>query len=116
MQKGKINVSIFRKSVIVQRLEAKSQIEIEVQLKKEKVEEDVEDECNELVISLNIEEIENIYTIEEATYFDKVQAVFKEKWNAIPLGEEMMLHYIEFCKTRHFLPPRFFQLINGQLK
>ena len=68
------------------------------------------------MISLNIEEIENIYTMEEATYFDKVQAVFKDKWNAIPLGEEMMWHYIEFCKTRHFLPPRFFQLINGQLK
>ena len=103
--------------MIVQRVESKPQIDIEVQLKKEKVkEDDFRSKANELVISLNIEEIENIYTMEEATYFDKVQAVFKDKWNAIPLGEEMMWHYIEFCKTRHFLPPRFFQLINGQLK
>ena len=58
--------------MIVQRVESKPQIEIEVQLKKEK---DEEDDCKgqayELLISLNIEEIENIYTMEEARYFDK---------------------------------------------
>ena len=103
--------------MIVQSGEAKPQIDIEVQLKKEKVkEDDFRSKANELIISVNIEEIENIYTMEEATYFDKVQAVFNEKWNAIPFGEEMMRHYIEFCKTKHVLPPRFFQLINGQLK
>ena len=103
--------------MIVKRVESKPQLEIEFQLQKQKVE---ENKCigqmNEFIVSLNIEEIENMYTMEEATYFDKVLGVFDKKWNAIPFGEEMMWHFMKFCKTRHDLPPIFFQLIDSQLK
>ena len=73
-------------------------------------------QASDLVVSLNIGEIENIYSVEEGLYFDNVRAVFDQKWNTIPFGEEMMSHFIGFCQQRHQLPARFFQLINNQLQ
>lgn len=107
----------FRKSVIVKRKEVEPQIQIELQLKKESQAEG-QNRCqtNEFVVSLNIGDIENIFTMEEGIYFDNVRAVFEQKWNAIPFGEEMMNHFIGFCRQRHNLPARFFQLINNQLQ
>ena len=73
-------------------------------------------EATEFVVSLDIKEIENIFTIEEGKYFDNVRAVFNQNWNMIPFGEEMLTLYINFCKQRHQLPVRFFQLLENQLK
>jgi len=107
----------FRKSVIVKRTEVEPQIQIELQLKKEpQTEGQNRCQANEFVVSLNIGDIENIFTMEEGIYFENVRGIFEQKWNAIPFGEEMMNHYIGFCKQRHNLPPRFFQLINNQLQ
>ena len=93
--------------------QAEPEIQIELQLKNEG-----QDRCqdSDFVVSLNIGEIENIYSVEEGLYFDNVRAVFDQKWNTIPFGEEMMSHFIGFCKQRHQLPARFFQLINNQLQ
>ena len=93
------------------------QIQIELQLKKESQGEGQKRcQTNEFVVSLNIGDIENIFTMEEGIYFENVRAVFEQKWNAIPFGEEMMNHFIGFCKQRHNLPTRFFQLVNNQLQ
>ena len=73
-------------------------------------------QSSDLVVSLNIGEIDNIYSVEEGLYFENVRAVFDQKWNTIPFGEEMMSHFIGFCKQRHKLPARFFKLINNQLQ
>ena len=112
------NISVYsRKSVIVKRKVVEPQIQIELQLKKESQAEG-QNSCqtNEFVVSLNIGDIENIFTMEEGIYFENVRAVFEQKWNAIPFGEEMMNHFIGFCKQRHNLPARFFQLVNNQLQ
>jgi len=104
-----------RRSVIVQRVEEKPQIQIEFHMKKSE-DEELRDQIDDFVISFNIEEIETLYTNEEAKYFDKFQSNFGDKWNAIPFGEEMMSHYIQFGQRKQELNPRFFELINNQLK
>lgn len=107
----------FRKSVIVKRKDVEPQIQIELHLKKEPLkEEPYRNQTNDFVVSLNIGDIENLFTIEEGMYFENVRAIFEQKWNAIPFGEEMMNHLIGFCRQRHNLPLRFFQLINNQLQ
>ena len=106
-----------RKSVIVRRDQAVRELQIELQVKNEtQVEDQNKYRASEFVVSLNIHEIENLFTVEEGIYFDNVRAVFDQKWNTITFGEEMMSHYIGFCKQRHQLPTRFFQLINNQLQ
>ena len=101
----------FRKSVIVKRDESEPQIQIELQLKKEsRAEGPNRCQTNEFVFSLNIEEIENIFTIEEEIYFKNLHTTFDQKWNAVPFGEEMMNHFIGFCRQRQNLPSRFSSL------
>ena len=66
----------FRKSVIVKKEEDNPEIKIEVQLKNEKhVENRNKSPATEFVVSLNITEIENIFTREEAKYLDNLQTV-----------------------------------------
>ena len=103
--------------MIVKKEEYNSEVKIEVQMKTEKnVESRNKSPATEFVVSLNITEIENILTIEEAKYFDNLQTVFDQRWNMIPLGEEMMSLIIKFCKQRHQLPVQFFQLFENQNK
>ena len=79
-------------------------------------EEDNEKEVKEVVISLQIGEIENIFTLEEDRYFDKSLQDFTEKWRSVPFGEEMMGEYNKFSETRQILSTKFFLLINSQLR
>ena len=109
--------SDFRKSVIVKREEAESEIKLEVQLKKESnVESRIHCKAADFVVSLDIKEIENMYTVEEGKYFENLRTSFYQKWNMIPLGEEMMSLIIKFCRQRYQLPSRFFQLFENQFK
>ena len=99
--------------MIVKRDETKPIIQIDVKCREDNQEDEQE---KEILISLNIDEIENIFTMEEEKYFENSLAVFNEKWRAIPFGEEMMSHFMKFCETRHTLSPKFFLLINSQLR
>ena len=80
------------------------------------IEEENEKEVNEVAISITFCEMENIFTLEEDRYFDKSLQDFTEKWRSVPFGEEMMGEYIGFCETRRILSPKFFLLINSQLR
>ena len=99
--------------MIVKRDETKPRIQIDVKCREDNQEDEQE---KEILISLNIDEIENIFTMEEEKYFENSLAVFNEKWRAIPFGEEMMSHFMKFCETRHTLSTKFFMLINNQLR
>ena len=79
-------------------------------------EEENEKEVKKVVISLQIGEIENIFTLEEDRYFDKSLRDFTEKWRSVPFGEEMMGEYNKFSETRQILSTKFFLLINSQLR
>ena len=102
--------------MIVKRDLTKPRIQIDVKCREENPEDDGHEQEKEILISLNIDEIENIFTMEEEKYFENSLAVFNEKWRAIPFGEEMMSHFMKFCETRHTLSPKFFMLINSQLR
>ena len=103
--------------MIVKRDLTKPRIQIDVKCKEENQDVDgYQEQEKDILISLNIDEIENIFTIEEEKYFENSLAVFNENWRAIPFGEEIMSHYMKFCDTRHTLSPKFFLLINSQLR
>ena len=101
--------------MIVKRYQTKPRIQLDVKYENQKDEKDLKQE-KEILISLNIDEIENMFTIEEEKYFENSLADFTEKWRAIPFGEEMMSHFMKFCETRHTLSTKFFMLINNQLR
>ena len=107
----------FRKSVIVRRDEAVAVAEPEIQIQVQLKDGNQAEGPNpfEIILSLNIEELENIFTVEEGNYFVKLRAGFDQKWNTIPIGEEMMSHFINFCKKNHQLPARFFQFMNNRI-
>ena len=79
-------------------------------------EDENEMEVNEVIISIKFCEIENIFTFEEDRYFDKSLQDFTEMWRSVSFGEEMMGEYIGFCETRRVLSPKFFLLMNSQLR
>lgn len=109
------NLRAIRKSVIVRRRKPEPKLETTVNNEAD-IEEENEKEVNEVVISITFCEIENIFTLEEDRYFDKSLQDFTEKWRSVPFGEEMMGEYIGFCETRQILSPKFFLLINSQLR
>ena len=100
--------------MIVKRYQTKPRIHLDVKYKNEEY--GKQEKEQEILISLNIDEIENMFTIEEEKYFENSLADFTEKWRAIPFGEEMMSHFMKFCETRHTLSTKFFMLINNQLR
>jgi hypothetical protein len=108
----------FRKSVIVRKRKPEHKLETTVNNDADIDEEDEKEvnEVNEVLISITFCEIENMFTLEEDRYFDKSLQDFTEKWRSVPFGEEMMGEYIGFCETRRILSPKFFLLINSQLR
>ena len=95
--------------MIVQRAQVKPQIQIEFL-------EENESNVQELVISLGIKELENIYTFEEGKYLDNLLILFNEKWRAIPFGEEMMWIFMDFCQKKDVLPLNFFIPFDSQIR
>ena len=57
---------------------------------------------HEQILSINIQEIENLYFLEEEKYFDNLQNIFDQRWNMIPVGERIMTQYIGFCEDKSF--------------
>ena len=62
----------------------------------------------QIVSSLTIQEIENMYTMEEETYLKKMMRSFYENWKAISFGPEIMEFYIDFCRNPKTLPGNYF--------
>ena len=78
----------------------------------EEVERPENDEAStKFIITLDINQIENLYTIEEGFYLNKICSGFDENWQNICFGEEMMSHFVNFCHRRFMLPPRFLQIV-----
>ena len=102
--------------MIVRRRKSEPKLEVPVNNDEHIEEKDNEKKVKEIVISLQIREIENIFTLEEDRYFDNSLRDFTEKWRSVPFGEEMMGEYNKFSETRQILSTKFFLLINSQLR
>ena len=85
---------MFRDSVIVPRLEQNSVIQIEL---KEDPADDLVDtdteakEEQEIVLSLTVKELENIYTTEETKYVENMINNFYKNWKSVNLGSKKFL-------------------------
>ena len=90
-----------RKSVIVRREETGTELEIQT---------------DQMMISLNMEELENLFTQEEENFFQRSLDNFSRNWRAISQGSEVMGIYSKFCQNPHPLSPRFMTLLTGQLR
>ena len=99
-----------RKSVIVRREDAKTELEIELEMKSES------NETDQIMISLNVEELENLFTTEEESYFTSSLAHFASCWHSIPQGPELMSLYSAFCQNPQPLSVSFMKLITGKLR
>eukprot|EP00092_Neocalanus_flemingeri_P018843 GFUD01020402.1.p1 GENE.GFUD01020402.1~~GFUD01020402.1.p1 ORF type:complete len:270 (+),score=60.73 GFUD01020402.1:264-1073(+) len=62
----------------------------------------------DIVSSLTIQEIENMYTMEEETYFKNTVNTFYKNWKAISFGPEIMGFFIDFCQKPRTLPVNYF--------
>lgn len=90
-----------RKSVIVRRDEARTELQIQT---------------DEMMISLNVEQLENLFTQEEDNFFQLSLANFSRNWRAISQGREVMTEYCAFCRNPQPLSQRFMTLLTGQLR
>ena len=70
----------------------------------------------DIVISLDLAQIENMYTIEENAYIARMNFIFDHKWKSLSFGEEKMSLFISFCSQRFYLPPRFMYLLESTKK
>jgi hypothetical protein len=105
---------IFRKSVIVERRSV-----IKPTVAKNITNEDgTKDDHIKFVVSLNINELENIYTLEEKKYFDQVLTIFDEKWNGTSLDEKTIYQTINYYKSgiSENVPMEYFQTLNFYLR
>ena len=99
-----------RKSVIVRREDAKTEVEIEVEMKSGS------NETNQFMISLNVEALEMLFTSEEEKFFQISFEHFASCWHSIPQGTELMSMYSVFCQNPKPLSLNFMKRITGQLK
>ena len=90
--------------------ENSSSLEISVTLKSE-----VDEKEEDIIIPLNIEFLENLYTMEERNFFSNYLSEFKRNWS-LSFGEEMMGTYITFCKKRQEIPFKFIETMNNHLR
>ena len=76
--------------------------------------EDFEDygENNVVKLSLNVVELENLFTHEEKKYFSHNLRQFVGSWQAIHLGEQLMNMYVSFCQNKGMLPFKFISLMS----
>ena len=86
-------IILLRKSVIVSTRENVHEIE-------QSPNNSGEEEEETMKISLNIQEIENIFTMEEETYVINIHKQFNTHWQGISLGEKFTNETVQFCKDR----------------
>ena len=112
---------IFRKSVIVQRKSVIVQREsvIEQTVAKNITNEDgAKDDQVKFVVSVDIHELETIYTLEEKKYFEHVLNIFDEKWNGTTLDEQTICQTINYSKSgiSENVPMEYFHTLNFYLR
>ena len=90
-----------RKSVIVRREEARTELEIQT---------------DQIMISLNVEQLEVLFTQEEEHFFQHSLDNFATNWRAISQGSKVMTEYSLFCQNPYPLSQRFMKLLTGQLR
>ena len=57
-----------------------------------------EEEQETMKISLNIQEIENLFTMEEESYVINILKQFTQIWQGISLGEKFRNETVQFCQ------------------
>ena len=77
---------------------------------------ELEIQTDQMLISLNVEQLENLFTQEEENFFQHSLDNFGSCWRAIPQGSEVMTVYSAFCQNPKPLSPRFMKLLTGQLR
>ena len=76
----------------------------------ENIEEKVEEYLDiDFVCSLTIQEIENMYTLEEEEYFKNIIVTFDTAWKCVSFGPEIMYFYLGFCKKTKGIASKLFQ-------
>ena len=112
-----------RRSVIVRRGEntaipinppETTTVEIEFENLNSEDEEKLDDygENNVVKLSLNIVDLENLFTHEERKYFSHSLGQFVNTWQAIHFGEQMITMYTSFCQNKEILPFKFISFIS----
>ena len=92
-------------------------IEIEFEnIKSEDEEFDEYGENNVVKLSLNVVELENLFTHEERKYFSHSLNQFVGSWKAIDFGEQFMNMYVSFCQNKGMLPIKFISFISCALR
>ena len=76
------------------------------------------DDQVKFVVSLDIHELETIYTLEEKKYLDQVLTIFDEKWNGTSLDEQTICQTINYSKSgiSENVPMKYFQTLNFYLR
>ena len=82
-----------RKSVIVRRQDARTEMEIEVEMNSGS------NETNQFKISLNVQDLEILFTSEEEKFFQNTFQHFASCWHSIPQGTELISMYSVFCQN-----------------
>ena len=88
---------------------------IEIEFENIKCEdEDFEDygENNVVKLSLNVVELENLFTNEEKKYFSHSLGQFVGSWQAIHFGEQIVNMYVSFCQNKGTLPFKFISFLS----
>ena len=93
----------FRKSVIVQNTYLCE--------KEENIDEDFEDFDNiDFDSLLTIQDIENLYTVEEGLYLKKMMTTFYDNYKLFNYGPKLMSSYIHFCRSSGPLPQNYINI------
>jgi len=104
------NLRAIRKSVIVRRNTLEPKLKLKNHVK------EIRGAAENPDISLNVDEIENIFTVEEGNYLKISFHRFKQKWHQFSFGEELLSELTQFSETRQILATKFSILINSQLR
>ena len=75
-----------------------------------------ENNGNVVKLSLNVVEVENLFTHEEEKYFSHSLGQFVGSWHAIHLGEQLMNMYVTFCQNKEMLPSKFISFMSRALR
>ena len=104
----------YRKSVIVKR---KSVIQPRIE-KHSKSEDETAKEEISLVLSLNIHDLESMYTLEEKSYIGNLVNLFDDKWNSLSLDEQTMNQSRSFWQNgiTENVSMEYFKTINFYLR
>ena len=62
--------------------------------------------------SIDIKQLENMYTIEEKSYIQFMGKKFQEKWCQVNIGPEVMSSYIAWCKNQGPLSQEMFAVVS----